>query len=97
MFVEIKFLFWTANINKDNRYYDVKDKIFNFLNNFLHETLFAHPSIFKGQVAQEEESITISKNNRNHSSNYTMSHPRRLESCIVVPDRLNYKLEFRDP
>jgi hypothetical protein len=37
-----------------------KGKIFNFFNKFLHETLFSHPFIFKGQVNQEEESITIS-------------------------------------
>jgi len=35
----------TTNINKDNIYYDVKGKICNFLNKFLHETLFPHRSI----------------------------------------------------
>jgi len=43
MFVEKKFL--TTNINKGNIYCDVKGKICNFLNKFLHETLFAQPSI----------------------------------------------------
>jgi len=33
------------NISKYNRYCDVKSKIFIFLNKFLHETLFPHPSI----------------------------------------------------
>ena len=40
-----KKLFWTTNINKDNIYCDVKGKICNFLNKFLHKTLFPHPSI----------------------------------------------------
>jgi hypothetical protein len=31
--------------NKDNRYCDVKGKICSFLNKFLHETVFPHPSI----------------------------------------------------
>jgi len=33
------------NINKNNVYCDVKGKICNYLNKFLHETLFPHPSI----------------------------------------------------
>jgi hypothetical protein len=33
------------NINKDNIYCDVKGKISNFLNKFLHETLFPHSSM----------------------------------------------------
>jgi hypothetical protein len=41
---------WKKNFvlkyNKDNNIYcDVKGKICNFLNKFLHETLFPHPSI----------------------------------------------------
>jgi len=32
-------------ISKENRYCDVKGKIFKFLNKFLHETIFPHPSI----------------------------------------------------
>jgi len=38
-------LFGTTNIHRDNIYCDVKDKVCNFLNKFLHETLFSHPSI----------------------------------------------------
>jgi hypothetical protein len=45
MGAEKRFLFWTTNINKDNRYCDVKGKICNFLNKFLRETLFPHSSI----------------------------------------------------
>jgi len=45
MFVEKRFLFRTTTFNKDNRYCDVKGKICNFLNKFLHEILFPHPSI----------------------------------------------------
>jgi hypothetical protein len=44
LFVEKQFLFWTTNINKDNMYCDVKDKICNFLIKFLYEILFPHPS-----------------------------------------------------
>jgi hypothetical protein len=41
----VKKNFWTTNVNKDNIHYDVKGKICNFLNTYLHETLFPHPSI----------------------------------------------------
>ena len=44
-FVEKRFLFWTTNTTKYNRYCDVRAKIFNFLNNFLHETIYPHNSI----------------------------------------------------
>jgi len=43
MFVEKRF--WTTNITQDNKYYGVKGKICNFLNTFLHGTLFSLPSI----------------------------------------------------
>jgi hypothetical protein len=45
MFVEKKFLLWTKNISKGNRYGDVKGKTFNFLNNFLHKTVIPDPPI----------------------------------------------------
>ena len=45
MFVERRFLFRTTNVDKDNIHCDVKGKILNFLNKFLHETLLPHPII----------------------------------------------------
>jgi len=45
MFVEKRFLFGTTDINKNNIYCDAKCKICNFVNKFLHKTLFPHPSI----------------------------------------------------
>ena len=54
LFVKNKFLFWTTNVDKDNIYCDVKGKICNFLNKFLHETLFPHPSIILIAVGTSE-------------------------------------------
>ena len=49
LFVEKIFLFQTTNINKDNIYCNVKCKICNFLNKFLHGTLFPHVCIYRVQ------------------------------------------------
>ena len=72
LLVKKKILFCTTNISKDRIYCDAKGKICNFLNKFLHETLFPQPSIIL--IA-----LTIDFSRYNQSSN--------LERTILIPHK----------
>ena len=56
-------MFCTTNINKDSIYCDVKDRICNFLNKFLYETLFLQPLI-KFVVVDAKTCINFTRMNR---------------------------------